>query len=200
MRLARPGALWAAFAASLAIAAALAARVDPAWLDWQPRLAWAEPWRWWSAALVHLSPDHRLANLAGCAVVGLFGWAAGCSRRDAAAWGAAWPLTHLGLLLQPALARYGGLSGLLHAGVVVAACALALRGRGRQRVIGLAVLAGVALKIVLEQPWGDALQRWSGWDIAVAPMAHASGALAGLLCALVAWATSRPRPLATMGR
>ena len=200
MTLARPGALWLAFAVSLALAAALAARVDPAWLDWQPRLAWAEPWRWWSAALVHLSTGHLLANLTGCVVVGLFGWAAGCTRRDAAAWGAAWPLTHLALLLQPELARYGGLSGLLHAGVVVAACALVLRGHGRRRAIGLAVLVGVALKLVLEQPWSGALQRWPGWDIAVAPLAHASGALAGLLCAGVAWATSRPRPLATMGR
>lgn len=200
MRPARPGTLWAAFAASLAVAALLTARADPALLDWQPQRAWAEPWRWWSAALVHLGGGHLLANLAGCGVVGAFGRAAGCTRRDAAAWGAAWPLTHLGLLLQPALAHYGGLSGLLHAGVAVAALGLVLRGRGRARAIGLAVLAGLVLKILGERPWAGAAQIWPGFDFPVAPLAHATGALAGLLCAAVAHATSSARAMATIRR
>ncbi|HEY0858541.1 MAG TPA: hypothetical protein VGE16_15865, partial [Albitalea sp.] len=56
---------------------------------------------------------------------------------------------------------------------------------GRRRV-GLALLAGLALKVLLEAPWAGALRHPHGWDIAVAPLAHASGALAGLLCALIA--------------
>ena len=39
-------------------------------LDWQPARIWREPWRAWSAALVHLSALHLVANLAGCALVG----------------------------------------------------------------------------------------------------------------------------------
>ncbi|MEY4909639.1 MAG: rhombosortase [Pseudomonadota bacterium] len=38
-------------------------------LAWVPALAWSEPWRWWSAAWVHLSTRHLLANLAGAALV-----------------------------------------------------------------------------------------------------------------------------------
>lgn len=174
--------------------------IDPPLLDWQRVLAWHQPWRWWTAALVHLSPNHLLANLIGCIVVGAFGWAAHCSRRDAAAWSVAWPLTHLLLLLHPGLTRYGGLSGVLHAGVAVAAFGLAVRDVGPRRWIGLAVLAGLLLKVAAERPWAGALQQWPGWDIPIAPMAHATGLAAGLACAAVAWATSRPRGVATMRR
>lgn len=194
----RPGALWAAFSAALGAGALAAAAVDPALLDWQRLLAWSQPWRWWSAALVHLSTGHLLANLAGCVVVGAFGGAARCHRRDAAAWAAAWPITHLLLVLQPALTRYAGLSGLLHAGVAVAAFALVSRERGARRAIGAAVLAGLLVKVLSERPWGPAVQHWPAWDIGIAPLAHATGAAAGLLCAAVAWATSRPSGVATM--
>jgi len=200
LALQRPGRLWAGFAAALAAGALAAAASDPALLDWQRVLAWHQPWRWWSAALVHLSTGHLLANLAGCAVVGAFGWAAGCTRRDAAAWSVAWPLTHLLLVLQPALLRFAGLSGVLHAGVAVAAFALVTRERGLRRAIGLAVLAGLLLKLTLDQPWAGAVQQWPGWDIGIAPLAHATGAAAGLACAAVAWATSPSRATATMHR
>lgn len=114
------------------------------------------------------------------------GWAARCERRDAAAWLLAWPLTHLGLLLQPALTHYGGLSGVLHAGVVVAALGLVRRERRARRALGLALLAGVAVKILVEQPWQGPLRVLPGWDFAIAPAAHLSGACAGALCALLA--------------
>ncbi|MEY2876476.1 MAG: rhombosortase, partial [Pseudomonadota bacterium] len=38
-------------------------------LGWVPSLVWSEPWRGWSAAWVHLSVQHLLANLAGAALV-----------------------------------------------------------------------------------------------------------------------------------
>lgn len=196
----RPGWLWAGFAAALAVGAAIAAVLDPALFDWQRVLAWHQPWRWWSAALIHLSRGHLLANLAGCVVVGAFGAAARCTPRDVAAWSVAWPLTHLLLVLQPTLWRYAGLSGLLHAGVAVAAFALVTRARGGRRAVGLAVLAGLLLKLALERPWAEAVQQWPGWDIGIAPLAHATGAAAGIVCAAVAWATSRPRAVATMHR
>jgi rhomboid family GlyGly-CTERM serine protease len=154
-------------------------------LSWQPALAWAEPWRWWSAAWVHLSQKHLLGNLAGAALVAALGWAAQVPRRAAGAWLLAWPLTHLGLLLQPELQRYGGLSGVLHAGVAVAAVHLLLRPSFRQRGLGAAIVAGLALKIVLEAPWRGALIRSPHWDIAVAPLAHLLGVVCGVACALV---------------
>lgn len=186
--------------ALLALGAGLGTWLTPAAIDWQPQLAWLEPWRWWSAAFVHLSAGHLAANLAGAVVVAAVGWTAGCGPRDAAAWSVAWPLTHLSLLARPEVLHYGGLSGVLHAGVAVAALGLVLRECGRRRWIGAAVLAGLLLKLASERPWGPALQTWPGWDIAIVPWAHAGGVVAGLACAAVAWATGRSRALATMAR
>ncbi len=159
-------------------------------LDWQPMLAWSEPWRWWTAALVHLSRGHLLANLAGCVVVAAFGWTARIGWRLTLAWLVAWPLGHLALLVQPQLTHYGGLSGLLHAGVAIAAAGLVWLGTGRQRWIGAAVLLGLVVKVIGERPWLGPVQQWPGWDIGIAPIAHATGLAAGLICAAVACATA----------
>jgi rhomboid family GlyGly-CTERM serine protease len=185
----QPSRVWWALTAALALGALAAAGLDATRIDWQPQLAFSEPWRWWSAAWVHWSAGHRWANVAGALLVAAFGWRAGCDRADAWAWFAAWPLTHLALLMQPALLHYGGLSGVLHAGVVIAAVAL-LRAPGR-RWLGAAVLAGTTVKLLLEQPWAAPLQPRPGWDIAIAPWAHLGGAIAGLACALAASAWRR---------
>ena len=173
---------WLALATVLAAGAVLAAAAPTGTLDWQTARPW-QAWRWWSAAFVHWSRWHLLSNLAGLALVGALGWVARVPRRSAAAWLLAWPLTHLGLLLRPDLAQYGGLSGVLHAGVAVAAWHLARWQRGRERLVGLALLAGVAAKVLIEAPWGPALQHPPDWDIAIAPLAHATGTAAGLIAA-----------------
>ncbi len=149
-------------------------------------LALSQPWRPWTAALVHLSPLHLAANLAGCVVVAAFGVAAGVPRHATLAWLVAWPLGHAALSMQPRLLHYGGLSGVLHAGVAVAALHLLWRAQGRRRVIGAAVLAGLALKLVLERPFSGPTQLLSGWDFRVAPLAHLTGAAAGVLCGALA--------------
>lgn len=165
-------------------------------LGWSPALAWQEPWRWWSAAWVHLSGRHLVANLVGLLLVALLGLAVRAGWRAAAAWALAWPLTHLMLLAQPALARYGGLSGVLHAGVAVAALQLwraapaGESGRGARR-LALALAAGLVAKLLLEAPWAGSVQAVAGWDIPVAPGAHAAGVLAGTLAA--AWLLRRER-------
>ena len=176
---------WLAVAAALALGAVATIGLDPRALDWQPELLLTQPWRWWSAAWVHWSDRHLAANLVGAALVAVFGWRARCDRMDALAWFIAWPVTHLILALQPGLRHYGGLSGVLHAGVVVAAVAV-LHLDGGRRWLGPAILAGVAVKVLSEQPWGAPLQHWSQWDFAVAPLGHLSGALAGAACAAAA--------------
>ncbi len=173
-------------------AAALGAWWLPApLLDWQPELAAAEPWRAFSGAFVHWSTAHLLANLLGAAVVAALGLAARLPLPATLAWAAAWPLTQAGLLLQPALAHYGGLSGVLHAGVAVAALWLVVRDIGTRRLLGAAIGAGLLIKIFLEEPWGPPLRAPAGllsggWDIATAPLAHATGAAAGVVCAALA--------------
>jgi rhomboid family GlyGly-CTERM serine protease len=182
---AAPGRLWVALCATLAAATLLAWWAPTTLLDWQPAKTWDEPWRWWTAASVHWSERHLAGNLAATALVAAYGWSARIPERVAWAWFAAWPLTHLGLLLQPALAHYGGLSGVLHAGVAAVSFWLAWPGPGpgRRRVVGLLMLAGLTAKLLIEAPWGDPLRHSAGWDIALAPLGHATGSIAGLLCA-----------------
>lgn len=182
---------WAGVCAAAAIGALLAHGVDPALLRWQPALALSQPWRLVTAAWVHLSNQHLIANLAGTVVLAALGRAAGCDRRAATAWALAWPLTHLGLLAQPTLLAYGGLSGVLHAGVAVAAWQLIRNSHGLRRAVGAAIAAGLAAKVLLEAPWLGPLRQVPGWDILVAPAGHASGALAGWLCALACGVGSR---------
>ena len=157
-------------------------------LSWQPARAGSEPWRWWSSAWVHFSALHWLANLLGALLVALLGWFLNPPRAAAWAWALAWPLTHLSLLMQPQLQRYGGLSGVLHAGVAVCAVGLCLRGRSAgERWLGLAVMTGLLLKLVFEQPWAAPLIEVAGWDIAIAPLAHASGVFWGSLAGVIAF-------------
>ena len=187
----RPGRAWLALAALLAVGS-VGAWWAPAWaLDWQPALAAAEPWRAWSAAFVHWSALHLGANLGAAAAVAAFGWAAKVPPSAALAWGVAWPLTHLGLLLRPELAHYGGLSGMLHGGVAVVVLWLLVIERGRRRAIGAMVGVGLVAKLWLEQPWGPVLRQAADWDIALAPLAHATGAVAGLLCGALSLALAR---------
>jgi hypothetical protein len=79
----------------------------------------------------------------------------------------------------------------LHAGVAVAAVHLIASAAGLRRAIGLALLAALALKVASETPWAaEALRRPEGWDIAIAPFAHASGLAAGVIASALAEAAA----------
>ena len=177
---------WLALTALLMMGSLLVWQIDPARWAWRPELAFSQPWRAWSAAFVHYSGLHLAANLAGALLVGALGWAAHVPARSVVAWAVAWPLTQFGLLIQPALLQYGGLSGVLHAGVAVASIHLLFEGMRTQRRVAGATLLIVLLKVLSETPWAGPLSHPAGWDIAVAPMAHASGLVAGVLTAAAA--------------
>jgi len=188
-----PGRAWLALVLLLIAGSLLALAVPAAWIDWQPELAWREPWRAFTAALVHWSDRHLLANLAAAAVVGAYGFAAALPRAATLAWLLAWPLSHVMLLWRPELAHYGGLSGMLHAGVAITCLWLLVLGQGGRRLVGVLVSLGLVIKLGSESPWGPALQHSEEWDIALAPLAHATGALAGFLCGAIAlWLSRRP--------
>ena len=187
------GRAWCALAAVLAAGAALAFGRDTTAFDWQPSLAPAQPWRAFSAAFVHYSALHLSANLAGAVLVGALGFFARVPSSVAAAWLVAWPLTQLGLLARPDLLHYGGLSGVLHAATACVGWQLAAHAHGQRRAIGVLILAGVAIKVASESPWGPPLRTPAGWDIATAPFAHASGLVAGLVAAIVCDAVARGR-------
>lgn len=182
---ARPAATaWLAVCALLGLGSVIAWWLPAAVLDWQPQLAAAQPWRFATAAWVHWSPLHLAANLAGVGVVAALGQVGRLPTPAAIAWLLAWPLTHAGLLAEPALAHYGGASGVLHAAVAVAACGLWVGGPDRRaRAIGAAIALGAVAKVLLEEPWRGPLADGAGWDIAIAPLAHASGTVAGFAMA-----------------
>jgi rhomboid family GlyGly-CTERM serine protease len=188
------GRAWLALAALLGGSSLLAWWLPSPPIDWQPERALLDPWRAFTGAVVHWSAQHLLSNLAGAAVVAALGVVGRLPPAAALAWLAAWPLTQLGLLVQPALAHYGGLSGVLHAGVAVATLWLLVRARGRERTVAGLLLCGLLTKVVLEEPWGSPLRSSSGWDIAIAPLAHASGTACGLLSAALALALTSARP------
>jgi len=177
--------LWCAVGGLLLAGTGLFATADATRWDWQPALALAEPWRWWTAAFVHWSRLHLVANLTGLLVVMALGWAARLPAVSAVAWFIAWPLTQLGLLLRPELTHFGGLSGVLHAGVAVAGWHVLRHSEGHRRWVGAGLAAGLLVKLLSEQPWGPVLRHPADWDIAVAPLAHATGAVFGGLCAAV---------------
>ena len=185
---------WLAFTTFLILTSLITWPLNHITIDWQPSLALTQPWRAFSAAFVHYSPMHLGANLVGAALVGLFGWAARAPCRMTIAWLIAWPLTQFGLLVQPKLLHYGGLSGVLHAGVIVVCVHLMFQGTGTQRRVGWATLLVVSAKVLLEAPWQGPLSHPAEWDIAVAPMAHASGVVSGLFMGLLMAGLRRSEP------
>ena len=169
-------------------------------LDWQPGLWQTQPWRLWTSALVHWSGAHLLLNLLACAALVVWGNAAALGARQTWAWFLAWPLAQ-GLLAtsptSPMLGHFGGLSGVLHAGVAIGAWALLWHDRGRRRAVGGVVLLGLAVKLLLEEPLlAQWLELWLEVPVpvavlplagapgfAVASYAHFTGTVAGLVCA-----------------
>ncbi len=185
------GAGWAGAATLLSLVALTGWWTPREAIDWQPALAWREPWRAVSAVGVHYSVMHLVGNLIGTVIVGSFGVIARVPARLAWAWLAAWPLTQFGLLSRPDLTHFGGLSGVLHAGVAAVVVWVSLRGTPAQRAVAAAIGCGLVAKLLLEQPWSQALRHPSGWDIATAPLAHTTGAIAGAGCAAIALAWPR---------
>jgi rhomboid family GlyGly-CTERM serine protease len=187
-RLSRPGLAWAALSALAVAASLLVAVAEAAGVPVREALTWhreapAQIWRCWSAAVVHVTAFHLGANLAGAALVGALGWQARLPVAAAGAWALAWPLTQALLWLATQPDRYLGLSGVLHAGVAVAAVTLTVRPGPGWRCLGVALAVGLLVKLILEAPWRGAVQASAAWDFPVAVGAHAAGALAGALSA-----------------
>lgn len=191
----QPGVAWCVLALLLLTGSllAFATPLTPT-LEWQPDQATTQPWRVWTAAFVHYSRLHLIGNLTGLGLTAAFGWVSRVPLRGAVAWCAAWPLTHLAFFwFAPDLHHYGGLSGVVHAGVAIVLTHLFITGTRGQRAVAAAVLAGLVTKILTETPWRGAVQHLAGWDIGIAPIAHVTGVLSGTLAALTAEALRQLR-------
>jgi rhomboid family GlyGly-CTERM serine protease len=151
-----------------------------------------EPWRTVTGGVAHWNVLHLVGNLAGLAVIGWLGRRAELPAWATGAWLLAGPMSHALLWMHPQLPPYAGLSGWLHAGVAVAVLALIQRP-GQERRIGAAIGLGLLVKLLLEQPWGPLLRPGDWWGGATLPLAHLSGAAAGLLTGALAQACRRFR-------
>lgn len=171
--------------AALAAACLLVALTDswPA-LRYERALLGAEPWRLLTGHLAHLGWMHLALNLAGLAAV----WALLGALLRPAAWLAVLLACALGVsgglyLLDPDLAWYVGLSGVLH-GMFVAG---ALAGLGRARLFHALLLVGVVVKVAYEQVAGADIGSAELVGGAVVVDSHLYGVLAGFACLPVAW-------------
>ncbi len=172
---------------------ALLAAGSSADLDWRRTEASAQWWRLVSAAWPHLSPGHLALNLVALAAVAALGGLLRVRTAQAMAWLACWPLTHAALWLDPAVMRYAGMSGVLHAGVAICSVAACREPDWLIKAVGWALLAGLALKVLIEAPWSRPLQESAALGITVVPLAHAAGAVLGLLGGVAAIALQRPK-------
>jgi rhomboid family GlyGly-CTERM serine protease len=182
---------WLAVCALLGAGALLVRAFPAASLDWSRAQAGVQGWRLVSAAWPHLSLGHLALNLVALAAVAALGGLLRVRTAQAIAWLACWPLTHAALLLQPEIVRYAGLSGVLHAGVAICAVAACREPDRLAKAVGWMLLAGLALKVLIEAPWSRPLQHSAALGIAVVPLAHTAGAAFGLLAGLLAVAVQR---------
>ena len=166
------------------------------WL-WQATHWRNAPWTLWSAALVHDSGAHLLANALALAALAVLGTALGATRSDALALLLAWPLSTIALLTWPAVQAYYGLSGVVHA----AAAVLALRGMAQpgSRSIGVVMAVGLLAKLLLERGWATPIGFDGRWGFNVAYAAHLTGAATGTLAALVLQAAGHLAPRSARG-
>lgn len=153
-------------------------------LDWVDALRYersllaAEPWRLFTAHVVHLGWVHLVLNLAGLLLI----WALFGRALRPWAWGAALLVCALAVSLglwwrDTDLAWYVGLSGVLHGLLVLGA----LASLPTERRMALLVLVGVAAKLAWEQYSGGDTGTAALVGGAVIVNAHLYGALGGLL-------------------
>jgi rhomboid family GlyGly-CTERM serine protease len=157
----------------------------------------AMPWTLWTAALVHLSTAHALANLVALACLWALAriWALGLTTLGACL--IAWPLSVVALAAWPGVETYAGLSGPLH-GVAVILVLHRLRALWPQLKPegygALALALGLSAKLVWEAAWRQPVAWHADWGFPVVYAAHLSGAVVGALCAWVIAPRSKVRP------
>ena len=189
----KPGSAWLSLCAGLALASAAAtafvlygSETSAKGLAWHPDTWARDPWTWWTASLVHLTWGHLGANLLGLGAVAVLGYAVGAGWLAIGALLLAWPLCNLSLSLWPEPMGCSGLSGLLHAATAILWSFVAINFKATlvNRYLGLILFGGVALKLVLEQPWAKPMVFDPDFGFEVIQASHLSGALVGLVCGL----------------
>ncbi|MBH9551710.1 rhomboid family intramembrane serine protease [Inhella gelatinilytica] len=193
---AAPGRLWAWGLVGLEgalLAGALLGLPAARWGLTQPLLL-TEGWRLVSCVFVHGPPLHLLGNGVGLVLLAALGWRAALTGRDLLAFALAAPLGHALLLVRDDWSLYFGASGALHAAAALVGLGLLRAAAPRERRIGQVFLAVLGLKLLLEAPWGPSLRQEALWGgFSTLPLAHSTGAVAGLALGLLFSALDRKR-------
>lgn len=153
-------------------------------LAWHADTWTQTPWTGWTASLVHLSWIHLGANLLGLGAVAVLGYAVRAGGFAVAALLLAWPLSNLGLVLWPNVSTCAGLSGLLHAATAIlwSFVAINLKTTAGNRFLAWMLFGGVALKLMLEQPWAIPVVFDPNFGFEVIQASHWLGTLVGATC------------------
>jgi rhomboid family GlyGly-CTERM serine protease len=158
----------------------------------------AEPWRLFTGHLVHVNAMHAVVNALALVIVARLFAPDLSALRQAGVLLAAAGLIGAGLaVFYPAVSWYRGLSGIVHALFFAGAAAWLVGVRApsvRTLWLPAALLVGGWIKVIVEQPTGDALPHADWLNAAVVPQAHLLGAACGTAFGLlVALADRRGR-------
>jgi membrane associated rhomboid family serine protease len=166
-------------------------------LTWHADSWLQRPWTLWTSAWVHLHTPHLVGNQLALGALVALAWWVRPTWQASLAWFLAWPSGTLMLLLWPQIGYFVGLSGLIHAALVVVA--VGLTGRtvtpSVLRLWGVALWAGLMVKLVIEQAWRQPVAWDEGANLSVVLAAHLSGVVAGLGWYLVLRWLARPAVL-----
>lgn len=156
-------------------------------LTWHADDELRHPWTLWTSAWVHLNTPQLIGHQLALGALAAFAWVVRPPLASALAWLLAWPLGQLSLLLWPQVGYAVGLSGVLHAGVMVLAVHLLRRRIGvpLARRWGALLGLGLLVKLGLEQGWAYPVVWDSANDRSIVQAAHFAGGFWGLWLGLV---------------
>ena len=171
-----------------AVVMALVATANAERWEYRRELLASEPWRLLSGHLVHLNWQHAAINALALLIVARLFAPDLRGARQGVVMVASALLISVGLaMLYPTIGWYRGLSGVVHGLFFAGAAAWLAKSQPRtlrQLWLPLALLAGGWIKVLFEQPSGDALPHADWLGAAVVPQAHLIGAACGTVLGL----------------
>jgi rhomboid family GlyGly-CTERM serine protease len=166
-----------------AVVMVLVATADAEQWEYRRELLASEPWRLLSGHLVHINWQHAVINAVALLIVArLFSPDLRAARQGIVLGTCALAISFGLALLYPTIGWYRGLSGVVHGLFFAGAAAWLVKAQPRTLRtlwLPLALLAGGWIKVLLEQPAGDALPYADWLGAAVVPQAHLIGAACG---------------------
>lgn len=157
-----------------------------AWMIWRADDWDDRPWSLWTSAWVHMNTQHLISNQLAVGALAAMAWVLKPGLRASLAWLLTWPVIPLVLPYWPHIGYYAGLSGLIHAAIVVVGVYL-VAGRATvpmARRWGGMLLLGLLVKLLIERAWHWPVVWSDNLGISVVQASHLVGAVAGVVAVL----------------